>query len=291
MSFESPADRVSPRPRLCRRLWRPGAVCVLICAAFGLAGAAETGDPARQALSKGGFPWYDPARDDVKPVPLLQEPGDSAEEGGASAGDSQGKKLGSGQGEKPFPDQEGSIELREAPESEYNFKPITAIQITWSQVGIFLLAVAIAIGLFLIVRAWRRWLRRKNPTGLKKKDQPVRAGFLPDVVAKEVGDGDFLQAAEQAAARGDYRRAIVYLYAYQLTELDRRGLIRLTKGKTNRQYLRELKVRPSLARILEHTIVTFEEAYFGGRTLSAERFGACYRELPDFVRCLGETAA
>lgn len=290
MFAESRPDRFSSRHRLWCRLLRLVAGCMLVCTALGLAGsAAETGDPAQRALSKGGFPWYDPVRDDIKPAPLPQEPGDSAEEGRASSADSQGKKLGSGQGKKPSLDKEGSLELPEAP--EYDIQPITPIQIAWSQVGIFLLAVAIAIGLFLVFRAWRRWLRRKNPSGSKKKDPTVRVGVLPDVLAKEVGEGDFLQAAEQAAARGDYRRAIIFLYAYQLTELDRRGMIRLTKGKTNRQYLRELKVRPSLARILEHSMVTFEEAYFGGRTLSAERFRACYRELPDFVRHLGETAA
>ena len=39
--------------------------------------------------------------------------------------------------------------------------------------------------------------------------------------------------------RGNFNQAIIYYYSYQLVTLDRRQVIRLAKGKTNRQYLRE----------------------------------------------------
>ena len=44
-----------------------------------------------------------------------------------------------------------------------------------------------------------------------------------------------------ATRPGDYGMAIIYAYAYQLVELDQHHAIQLRKGKTNRQYLRELR--------------------------------------------------
>ena len=55
-------------------------------------------------------------------------------------------------------------------------------------------------------------------------------------------DHDLLAAARACYEAGDYGKAIIYAYAYQLVELDKRHLVQLSKGKTNRQYLRELRV-------------------------------------------------
>jgi hypothetical protein len=89
---------------------------------------------------------------------------------------------------------------------------------------------------------------------------------------------DLLTAARRAAEQGDYDRAIIFLYSHQLLELDRREAIRLTKGKTNRQYLRELRLRPGLAPLLATSMVAFEEVYFGGHALGQERFEVCWQQ-------------
>jgi hypothetical protein len=94
----------------------------------------------------------------------------------------------------------------------------------------------------------------------------------------EQTDGDLLSAARRASERGNYDQAIVLLYSYQLLELDRREDIRLTKGKTNRQYLRELRARPQLARLLNTSMVAFEDVFFGGHSLSEERFQECWQD-------------
>ena len=54
---------------------------------------------------------------------------------------------------------------------------------------------------------------------------------------------DLLAEARRHYQAGNYGAAIVYLFSFQLVQLDQRQIIRLAKGKTNRQYLREVGPR------------------------------------------------
>jgi hypothetical protein len=78
----------------------------------------------------------------------------------------------------------------------------------------------------------------------------------------------------------------VLLYAHQLQQLDRHHLIRLAKGKTNRQYLSELRGQARLREILTGTVRAFEESYFGHYVLSRAQFEACWAHLDEFHRQL-----
>lgn len=115
-----------------------------------------------------------------------------------------------------------------------------------------------------------------------------RVEALP--VALEEPISDFLHAARKAQESGDLTRAIVYLFSYELIELDRHSLLRLVKGKTNRQYLRELERnapdRPRLADILRRTTRVFEAAFFGAHPPTSESFSACWQEAAEFQRLL-----
>ena len=61
---------------------------------------------------------------------------------------------------------------------------------------------------------------------------------------------------------GNYGEAIIYLFSYQLVRLDRSQLIRLAKGKTNRQYLGELQSASPLKRMLAQSMSSFEDVFF-----------------------------
>ena len=45
-----------------------------------------------------------------------------------------------------------------------------------------------------------------------------------------------------------------------------------------RQYLRELRLRPDLGRLLTTSMIAFEEVFFGGHSLDQERFEECWRD-------------
>ncbi len=94
--------------------------------------------------------------------------------------------------------------------------------------------------------------------------------------------GDFLAEASRLHQAGKYSEAIIYLFSFELVELDRHHVIRLAKGKTNRQYVRETRFRPLLRAILETTMVAFEDAFFGNKTLSRETFERSWSRINEF---------
>jgi len=102
---------------------------------------------------------------------------------------------------------------------------------------------------------------------------------------------DLLASAQAAYQQGDFNEAIVYLFSYQLLQLDRHELIRLTKGKTNRQYLREMRRNRSVLELVQQTMVPFEDAFFGGRTLDRSRFESCWNRLDEFHQCMQQASA
>lgn len=108
----------------------------------------------------------------------------------------------------------------------------------------------------------------------------ARVGDLPFHFDGETVD--LLPMAEQMRAQGKFGQAIVYLFSYQLLHLDHNRLIRLTKGKTNRQYVRELRPNQDLQRILEQTMVAFEDVFFGEHSLTGDRFEGCWTLLNSF---------
>jgi uncharacterized protein DUF4129 len=93
---------------------------------------------------------------------------------------------------------------------------------------------------------------------------------------------DLLAQARRHYEAGEYGQAIIYLYSYQLIQLDRHQLIRLTKGKTNRQYLREVRPRRELRDLLSRSMIAFEDVFFGHHQLDRDRFESCWRRLDEF---------
>jgi hypothetical protein len=102
---------------------------------------------------------------------------------------------------------------------------------------------------------------------------------------------DLLAEARRAYEQGNFGEAIIYLFSHQLLQMDRRHLIRLTKGKTNRQYLREIGPRRTLRQLFEQTMVAFEDVFFGAHVLGRDRFEACWSQLNRFDQLVEEGAA
>jgi hypothetical protein len=102
---------------------------------------------------------------------------------------------------------------------------------------------------------------------------------------------DLLAEARLLYEQGSYALAMIYLFSYELTELDRYQVIRMAKGKTNRQYLREMSPRPALRGLVEQTVVAFEEVFFGNRPLERERFEICWNRLEEFDSAVGQQGA
>jgi hypothetical protein len=98
----------------------------------------------------------------------------------------------------------------------------------------------------------------------------------------ETDDGDFQSVAQAAYQNGDFNKAIVYLYSHILVTLDQHHLIRLRKGKTNRQYLSEVGRRPGVSDYFQQVMLPFEAVFFGNHNMSAKEFERCWNGLSRF---------
>ncbi|MGD9721946.1 MAG: DUF4129 domain-containing protein [Pirellulales bacterium] len=181
------------------------------------------------------------------------------------------------------------IELTEPWDLEFDF--------SWLADPLYWLAIAVAVGLVLLLV----WLvgrfvierERGRATARPARADPLvvadRIEALPFM--RERSLDDLLGQARRHYEQGNYSEAIIYLFSYQLVELDRSSLVRLARGKTNRQYLREAgRVRP-LAGLLELTMVTFEDVFFGSRALDRAGFEDCWTRLDQFDALVAQAQA
>lgn len=109
---------------------------------------------------------------------------------------------------------------------------------------------------------------------------PDRIELLPFQVDKQ--KLDLLGEANNCYEQGDYSQAIIYLYSYMLMRLDQGRLIRLSKGKTNRQYLNELRQRSELKNMLGTTMRRFEDVFFGHHALNRTQFEQAWQQMDQF---------
>jgi len=99
-----------------------------------------------------------------------------------------------------------------------------------------------------------------------------------------------LEQAGVFRSRGEYSKAIVYLFSHVLVELDAAGHIRLARGKTNRIYLRELGSRETERKFTSYLVRWFEHVFFGKHDMDPEVFEKIWGQLPAFDRQLKNIA-
>ncbi len=154
-------------------------------------------------------------------------------------------------------------------------------------VGWMLLALFLIYLVFLIVRAF---LNQEVSESVVVEREAVgadvsRVDELPVALGKS--PADYLDEAQRLYRRGDYALAVVYLFSHQLLQLDRRHWVRLVKGKTNRQYLREIRHSSSrgseqVAVTFNGTVLLFEEVFFGKRLPSGDRLDEVWQNIDRF---------
>ena len=161
--------------------------------------------------------------------------------------------------------------------SSWNLGPLLNA-IAWT-----LLAALLAAILVLLFRFATNRRRGAGGESAAQQDQLVAADRVEALpyLAERPRD-DLLGQARRHYEQGNYSEAIIYLFSHQLVELDKYAVIRLAKGKTNRQYLRETARMAALRSPLERTMLAFESVFFGRRTLDRAGFEACWNALPEF---------
>lgn len=148
--------------------------------------------------------------------------------------------------------------------------------------GVGLLTLLLGVASAMLVRHYLHREQQETPERkvVASRREVDRVEALP--ITLDTTPAELLAEARRLAVEGRFSEAITYLFGYELLALDRQHVLRLARGKTNGQYLRELRSRPSLAAILKRTVQAFEAAYFGRKTIPPQTFAACWRDLDLF---------
>ena len=122
--------------------------------------------------------------------------------------------------------------------------------------------------------------------GSEKRKRKIRDHIKHLPFELEEQDGDFESFAEKSLREGDYSNAVIYLFADMLVAMSESGVVRLQRGKTNRQYLNEIwdhgEIRPYYRKVM----TAFEDAFFGKHTIEKSRAEECFAERPAFDAAL-----
>jgi Domain of unknown function (DUF4129) len=154
--------------------------------------------------------------------------------------------------------------------------------VAWTFLGLLLATLVV-----LLIHFARNQAARTSAGPVAESDRLLdadRVGSLPFLAERR--RDDLLGQARFHYQQGNFSEAIIYLFSYQLLELDKYCVIRLATGKTNRQYLRETAGVAPLRTALERTMLSFEGVFFGRRPLDRAGFEACWNGLPEFEQHL-----
>jgi hypothetical protein len=151
--------------------------------------------------------------------------------------------------------------------------------------ALVVLALVVTALVLMLLRAARlrkaAAIKRGEPAAI---GEAQRIEALPYPVAR--ANLSLLEQARHFYQAGNYAAAMLYLFSHQLVQLDRHQIIRLAKGKTNRQYLREVGQAELLRQLVGQTLVAFEDVFFGHHSIDRQRFEACWSRLPEFESLL-----
>ncbi len=222
------------------------------------------GSSERTVLKQQAYPWYDGEKDQVKP--LLPDPSwwtVHLQERFDSFNDWLDRVFGKSTGQ--------------------------ASQPAGNRAQGFLATLLFLVsGCALLVMLWRLW-RLHEPQATTQPDAVARigaaariAGLAPGVALE--GTDPWAEAARRRAA-GDAAGAVIWLFLDQLLGLQRAGLIRLTPGRTARQYASALD-DPLLAEGLRATLGVFENVYYGHRLPGPDELERVWARAETFRRRL-----
>lgn len=87
-----------------------------------------------------------------------------------------------------------------------------------------------------------------------------------------------LADADRAAANGDFTQALSRLYLALIRNLDRHGLVRYDRSRTNWEYLRQVRGHEGVRAPLQALTSAAEAAWYGQQPVDAPHYDRC-REL------------
>ena len=240
---------------------------VILCDPFSVLAWAFDGhvavESAQDSLSHSNrFPWYDKQTNQLKPLPAPEV----------------GKLASAPQ---------WTAKQKQPPNPPTNGIGETFLRLVQQLVWVAILFVVVALLYIWLRDLNHRQLGSLKSTDLSKRSESELIEQLPFQVRRP--QRDLLAEARRHYENGNYAEAIIYLFSYQLVQLDQHHRIELKKGKTNWQYLAELRRWPTLRGIVMTTTLAFEDVFFGHHPISQTEFERCWNRLADFESSLQQS--
>jgi hypothetical protein len=233
---------------------------LVLAAAVSVSVASQSPDaaPVRKALGTANYPWYDAASDSARPVwPPQERDWDWLDRWLRGRRIPGGASLGADAGR------------------------LVAFTLA-------MLALAVLLGVLVVL--WRQyqpegqgWLATARGPGRAARIEGLPAGLDPAV-------DDPWNEVLRCRARGDYARAVVYLFVHQIVTLDRLRQVRLVPGQTGRQLVRSIG-DPQFRGWVQATLRLFESVYYGHRGATAQAFEPVWVAAEAFERRVAEGVA
>ena len=220
-------------------------------------------------------PWYDPESRQLVPIELEIRQDDSIHR--ESRWLPKPKKI-----DRPDPSSNAAT-TGAAPSTG-----LFGTSVTWGNLFGWVLLAVIVLGIvgvtvYAVSRAELRMENRSSAVaasrakGLPDEQTLERIKHLPPELRRT--DVNLRTECERLMHEGRYDQAIILMLGHQLLLLDRNGLLRLSRGKTNGRYVRETRNHhETIATWLRATADAFEQSYFGRHEISAHVFEQLWRQ-------------
>ena len=229
-------------------------------------------DTADDALKGYNYPWYDADADQLKPLEFPEET-------------------------QAWSVDRDSVALAPAKPVTNNPNPVTAPtgpgNFDFGALFPVFMIVLLLIVLGVLAYLFSKFLQVESLGD--QSDSARRRKLLSESIEQlpfelQAGNGDFRSMAQAAYTQGDLRQAIIYLYSHVLVTLDQNELIRLRKGKTNRQYLKEVWSYQDISAYFKKVMLPFESVFFGDHELERREFEQCWSQLDSFHKHVEQKA-
>jgi hypothetical protein len=141
---------------------------------------------------------------------------------------------------------------------------------------IVLIAAAVLLLGFLFYRMWRK---RQQEEVITASEVSIAVPDLQDesTTADQFPEEGWLSLAREYMERGELRLALRALYLSSLALLSRRGILTITKYKSNREYNRELQrkaqMNHDLLNAFQENLFLFERSWYGEYEVNVEILG------------------
>jgi hypothetical protein len=139
---------------------------------------------------------------------------------------------------------------------------LRAVGTNWGRLFLYLLGLGLLV--LLIMMLLRVDALRMLVSGQKARSRQM-------VLDEDIDRMDFEKLLQDAAAAKDYRRGIRLLFLYALKLLSDKNHVVLDSGKTNHDYLNEVKEKPLYGGFSDLNFY-FEYAWYGNFLITSETF-------------------